>query len=115
MLNTSIVRFSPYGSDVPLAGFIKLFLGSGCFLQQASRSITGSAQVNMGPSHLKRMAFPVPPLAEQRRIVAKVEELISTCDQLERSLVAGEKARAQLLEALLHDALAEGAGTRSTL
>lgn len=47
----------------------------------------------------------LPPLAEQRHIVAKVEELMALCDQLEASLAKGDEARRRLLEALLHEAL----------
>jgi type I restriction enzyme S subunit len=49
---------------------------------------------------------PVPPLAEQRRIVAKVDELMALCDRLEASLVSGEEHRSRLLNALLAEALA---------
>lgn len=48
----------------------------------------------------------IPPLAEQHRIVAKVDELMSLCDQLEASLTRGENTRSRLLNALLHEALA---------
>jgi len=48
----------------------------------------------------------LPPLAEQRRIVAKVTELMALCDRLEASLIAGAEARQALLEATLRDALA---------
>ena len=48
----------------------------------------------------------MPPLAEQHRIVAKVDELMELCDQLEASLTAGETTRRRLLDALLHEALA---------
>jgi type I restriction enzyme, S subunit len=109
MLNTSIVRFAPYGESGPAPGFIKLFLGTQYFLDQAHRSTTGSAQVNMGPSHLKLMAFPLPPLAEQHRIIAKVDELATLCDELETALASSEAQRARLLESLLHEALDERA------
>jgi hypothetical protein len=48
-------------------------------------------------------------VAEQRRIVAKVDELMSLCDQLEASLAAAATDRARLLESLLHEALAPAA------
>ena len=48
----------------------------------------------------------LPPLAEQRRIVAKVNALMALCDQLEASLDAAATTRRRLLEALLADALA---------
>ncbi|MCW5840206.1 MAG: hypothetical protein KIT77_03095 [Caldilinea sp.] len=41
------------------------------------------------------------PLAEQRRIVAKVDELMRLCDALEAKLAGGEAARSQLSGAVL--------------
>jgi type I restriction enzyme S subunit len=52
------------------------------------------------------VAIPLPPLSEQHRIVAKVDELMALCDRLEASLATAATARAGLLEALLHEALA---------
>ena len=49
--------------------------------------------------------IPLPPLAEQRRRVAKVDELLMLCDVLEAGLAAGDGARRRLLDALLHWAL----------
>jgi type I restriction enzyme S subunit len=45
--------------------------------------------------------FVLPPLAEQRRIVAKVEQLMSLVDVLEKQLAASQTAQANLLMALL--------------
>jgi type I restriction enzyme S subunit len=47
----------------------------------------------------------LPPLAEQRRIVAKVDELMALCDRLKVALTVTDTTRARLLEALLHEAL----------
>lgn len=60
-------------------------------------------------TNLKAIHIPLPPLAEQKRIVAKVDELMLICDQLESQLETQQKGRRQLLEALLHEAL-EGVG-----
>lgn len=57
-------------------------------------------------TNLKKVQFPVPPIPEQHRIVAKVDELMALCDQLEASLTAGKTTRSRLLDALLHEALA---------
>jgi type I restriction enzyme S subunit len=54
---------------------------------------------------LTKLIFPLPPLAEQHRIVAKVDELMALCDQLEARLTGGEQNRSRLLEAVLHNAL----------
>jgi type I restriction enzyme, S subunit len=56
-------------------------------------------------SNLKEIRFPLPPLAEQQRIVAKVDELMALCDQLEAQLTTTTANSSRLLEAVLRDAL----------
>ncbi|WP_148216793.1 restriction endonuclease subunit S [Phenylobacterium zucineum] len=51
----------------------------------------------------------LPPPAEQRRIAAEVERLMTICDELEASLTAADSTRRKLLEALLAEALSEPA------
>ena len=48
---------------------------------------------------------PLPPLAEQHRIVAKIDELMALCDQLEQTLAMGHYTRNRLLNALLQDTI----------
>ncbi|MHB1187985.1 restriction endonuclease subunit S [Thiobacillus sp.] len=52
------------------------------------------------------LPIPLPPLAEQYRIVARVDELMALCDQLEAQLTATQTDNRRLLEAVLHEALA---------
>ncbi|MBV8705836.1 MAG: restriction endonuclease subunit S, partial [Acidobacteriaceae bacterium] len=56
------------------------------------------------------LPVPLPPLAEQHRIVAKVDELMKLCDALEAQLTAVTNTRRTLLEATLHEALAAEPG-----
>jgi type I restriction enzyme S subunit len=49
--------------------------------------------------------IPFPPLAEQHRIVAKVDELLALCDRLEESLNDGDDTRRRLLNAVLAEVL----------
>ena len=86
--------------------FLLLLLASPLVYDQAASSTTGTAQPTIALRPLRNFAVPVPPLAEQRRIVAKVDELIALCDQLEASIITGEQTRSRLLEAVLHNALA---------
>ena len=51
------------------------------------------------------LPIPLPPLAEQHRIVAKVDELMALCDQLEQQLSQADQQRRRLLEAVLAEAL----------
>jgi type I restriction enzyme S subunit len=52
-----------------------------------------------------KMLLPVPPLAEQRRIVAKVDELMRLCGALEARLAAAQTAATHLLDATLDRAI----------
>ncbi|MBJ6611942.1 MAG: restriction endonuclease subunit S [Candidatus Thiothrix moscowensis] len=64
--------------------------------------LQGTAQKNMvSVDTLKTEAFPLPPLTEQHRIVAKVNELMSLCDTLEQEQVANIAAHQTLVEELL--------------
>ncbi len=58
-------------------------------------------QVELNTSSVMGIAIPIPPLAEQHRIVAKVDELMAFCDQLEQTQSDNIAAHAQLVEALL--------------
>jgi type I restriction enzyme, S subunit len=81
-------------------------LASPLIYDQATRSTTGTAQPTIALRPLRNFIAPIPPLAEQRRIVAKVDELTALCDRLEASLATADDTRRRLLEALLAEALA---------
>ena len=53
---------------------------------------------------ITEVALPLPPLAEQRRIVAKVDQLMRQCDALEAGLARAEGQRRALTAAALHAA-----------
>jgi len=66
-------------------------------------------RTNYTPRSLRCRLIPFPPLAEQKRIVAKVDELMALCDQLEAQLATTQTDSRRLLEAVLHEALAAAA------
>ena len=61
----------------------------------------GVSMVHMTKEKMEKLVVPVPPLAEQHRIVAKVDELMALCDRLEAQQADAENAHAQLVQALL--------------
>lgn len=62
----------------------------------------GGAQPNISKEKIIRFAFPLPPLAEQHRIVAKVDQLMALCDRLEAAQAERESRRGRLVAASLH-------------
>ena len=66
-----------------------------------SKIVTGSAQPQVTTTNLEPFLVQVPPLAEQKRIVAKVDELMLLCEQLEEQQENSLAAHQQLVEALL--------------
>ena len=67
--------------------------------------VKDSGLKNLTTEHLKRLTVPLYPIAVQRRIVAKVDELMALCDRLEASLTDTAATRRRLLDALLAEAL----------
>ncbi|TKU19370.1 restriction endonuclease subunit S [Citrobacter sp. wls827] len=61
----------------------------------------GTAQPNLAATDLARFLVPLPPLDEQSRIVNKITELMSLCDQLEQHSLTSLDAHQQLVETLL--------------
>jgi len=68
--------------------------------------VTGTAQPKMNQAKMNSIPVALPPLAEQHRIVAKVDALMTLCDRLEASLTDTAATRRRLLDALLAEALA---------
>jgi type I restriction enzyme S subunit len=102
----SVVGFRYDDAAMPVR-YIEYFLRTA--KDRLSDFAPATAQKNINLDVLANVNVPLPPLAEQKRIVAKVDELMGICDQLEHQLESQQKGRRQLLEALLHEAL-EGVG-----
>ncbi len=80
---------------------MKVYAGSGILEQY----YTGAGIPHFTGQSLARLKFPLPPLAEQQRIVAKVDELLRWCDALEARLNAAQTTASHLLDATLHQIL----------
>jgi type I restriction enzyme S subunit len=84
-----------------LPSYTKVFLGSLLYWNQLFASSMGTGQPNVNGTALKSLIFPLPPLTEQHRIVAKVDELMALCDQLESQHNAAAEAHEKLVSHLL--------------
>jgi len=66
----------------------------------------GGAQPNLNVGKIKETLIPFPPFKEQKRIVAKVDQLMALCDELEARLVQAQTDGGKLMEAVVHHVLA---------
>jgi type I restriction enzyme S subunit len=85
-----------------LSRYLHLVLSSPCLSAQYDEIKAGGSHTNkLNLGDIPTLRIPVPPLAEQHRIVAKVDELMALCDRLEAEQTDAERAHAKLVETLL--------------
>ncbi len=65
----------------------------------------GAGKPGLNLDNIRFLRIPLPPLAEQQRIVAKVDEMMALCDKLDAQLTTTQTESRRLLEAVLHEAL----------
>lgn len=82
--------------------YVLAYLKSPHFLQVGETRMTGTAgQKRLPKEFVESNPFPLPPLAEQHRIVAKVDELMALCDRLEAGHTDAVDAHEKLVSHLL--------------
>ena len=91
------------------AKFIVLWLNSplGTALSIKNTLGRGVSAGNLNLGLIRNFHFGLPPLAEQHRIVAKVDQIMALCDQLKISLTRARQLNEQLASTLVERALAE--------
>ena len=79
-MNTSTIRFKVLDENKLHIRYFMYYLKSQHFKRQLAREITGSAQLNYGPSHLKKMKVPLVDISDQERIVNKMDKVQNVVD-----------------------------------
>jgi type I restriction enzyme S subunit len=106
-----VICFRPYGGAN--ADWLTLQILSEPFQSLLDELATGLTAKGIKAAKLKRIPIALPPLAEQHRIVAKVDELMVLCDQMESRLTTAQAEASRLLESVLHNALGAPATSHS--
>lgn len=74
--------------------YLLFFLKNPKFISETAEKMTGSAGQKRVPTPLfAELKLPLPPISEQHRIVAKIDELMARCDELEKLRTAQQGAR----------------------
>lgn len=81
-----------------LDDYIKAYLSSPLIAEQINSSNNGTAQPNLGARDIACYLIPLPPLSEQKRIVAKIEELLPYIDRYAASYESLEQVNTEFPE-----------------
>lgn len=105
LLNTSIIRFKPKDSSKFSVQYLNYLLEDYRFQNDLYNLSTGSAQINVGPTHLNKISITIPELIEEQNkiasILSKLDEAITQTEQL-----IGKYKK--IKEGLMHDLLTRG-------
>jgi len=85
--------------------FIVFALGSQPIFDEFLQFSHGMTRLRINTTQLRKVMFPLPPLAEQERIVGKLEKLMKFCDELEANIKEGITNANRLLQTALKEAL----------
>ena len=79
---SSLVIVRQFNNSEILYKFLNIYLDSSLFNQEIKNYDNGTAQPNLAAESFKQFLFPLPSLAEQKRIVVAIEKMLSLCEKL---------------------------------
>ncbi|MBL4753705.1 MAG: restriction endonuclease subunit S [Flavobacteriales bacterium] len=90
---------------IVISSYVHKAVSTNVFFQSVRDHSTGSATPIINRSKWEELLVPTPPLAEQYRIVAKVDELMTICDQLKARLNDAQATQLHLADVMVHDSV----------
>ncbi|MDA7657678.1 restriction endonuclease subunit S [Verrucomicrobia bacterium] len=99
------VALLKFPQELLYSNYFKTAFESPLVKEQSDEFTMGVGNKNLVLKHIRNFALPLPPLAEQHRIVAKVDELMALCDQLKASLATAQATQLNLADSLVEEAI----------
>lgn len=104
-LSANLILIQPrIGCTHPV--YLATYLNSPTLYQTLDIQKTNSTHAVFGIKKARLLVVPFPPISEQHRIVTKVDELMTLCDQLKSRLQTSQQTQLALAESLVEGALA---------
>jgi len=100
----NVALFKYYDTELPSPFFIKKFMEHLALDLQAKAG--GGAQPFVSLGFLRKLVIAIPPIEEQHRIVAKVDELMDLCYTLKARLKDAQTTQVQLADVIVEQAVA---------
>ena len=100
---TEILPLKLYAGINPF--YLRYTLKRSDFLKYVNSVTKGMKMPRLGTNEGQMALIPLPPLAEQKRIVKKLEEVMNLCEELKATITDNQKYTDQLLKVALKDAL----------
>jgi type I restriction enzyme S subunit len=113
LLLQRVARLTPKHDQLSRS-YIFLWLNSTAFVDCIDPGRSNGVP-HISTRQVQQLAFSVPPLAEQHRIVAKVDQLMSLVDELERQQETSRENATKLLDAIVQEMTSRGRGIAATL
>jgi type I restriction enzyme S subunit len=89
-----------------LKEYLKLIFDSPYFSNYAKRAVSGTTIMNLSLFSMNNFPIPLPPVAEQSRIVKKINEVSVICEELKLQIGASNALQRKVADALVEQALA---------
>ena len=97
-MNTSTMRFKSLDENFLDLNYLKYYFQTEAFKKQVFSVMTGSAQFNFGPTHLKYFKIPIPSIDEQKEIYGLFGSVDNKISMINEGLVKVNEFKKSLLQ-----------------
>lgn len=113
-MNTSTMRFKTLDANILDLQYLAYFLKTNFFKNQIQRLITGSAQLNFGPSHIGKIDILIPLLETQKKIVEVLDKAQGLIDIRKEQIRLMDKLIQSVFIEMFGDPLSNPNGWKTT-